>query len=163
MTFKYIFANLQQSAPADTDYILYSLQIKSDGTHNVSWGKMQIKINVRTFAAKNGILPLNIDPIPNPEIAEVTFIHVPTGGVTAPTANPVIRIPPNCIGEIPTATHAGRKTGVSNKIAGLTSIKVPAINIIITMAINIITGGKFIATTYPATASGILSSDKIHI
>jgi hypothetical protein len=124
---------------------------------------MQININVRTFAVKKGILPLNIEPIPKPDIAEVTFIHVPTGGVTAPTANPVIRIPPNCIGEIPTATQAGRKTGVSNKIAGLTSIKVPAIKIIMTMAINIIMGGKFMATTYPATASGILSSARIQI
>ena len=101
---------------------------------------MQINITVRTFAVRNGILPLNIDPIPNPEIAEVTFIHVPTGGVTAPTANPVIRIAPNCTGEIPTATQAGRKTGVINKIAGLTSIKVPAIRMMITIEINITIG-----------------------
>ncbi len=42
-----------------------------------------------------GIVPLNIDPIPNPEIAEATFMHVPTGGVTAPTANAEIKIAPN--------------------------------------------------------------------
>ena len=124
---------------------------------------MLIKINVKTLAVKNGTLPLNIDPIPSPEIAEATLIHVPTGGVMAPTANPEIRMAPNCIGEIPTATQAGRKTGVSNKIAGLTSIKVPAIKMMILMKISIITGDKFKATTKPATISGILSSARIQI
>lgn len=56
---------------------------------------MQIKINVKTLAAKNGLAPRNTDPIPRPEIAEATFMHVPTGGVTAPTANPEMRMAPN--------------------------------------------------------------------
>ena len=124
---------------------------------------MLIKININTLAAKNGIVPLNIDPIPNPEIAEATFIHVPTGGVTAPTANAEIRIAPNWMGEIPTAMQAGRKTGVSNKIAGLTSIKVPASKMIKTINSSIITGGRLIATTKPATASGTFSRAKTQI
>ena len=106
---------------------------------------------------------MNIVPIPNPEIAEVTFIQVPTGGVTAPTANPVIRIAPNWIGETPTASQAGRNTGVINKIAGLTSIKVPAIRIMITIEINIIIGWRFIVITNPATFSGIRSRARIQI
>lgn len=56
---------------------------------------MHINISVRTLAAKNGRAPLNTVPIPSPEIAEATFTQVPTGGVTAPTANPEIRIAPN--------------------------------------------------------------------
>ena len=129
-----------------------SLYQNKDGTHNVSCGNILIKINVRTFAARNGMVPPNIAPIPSPEIAEATLIQVPTGGVTAPTANPVMRIAPNCTGEMPTATQAGRNTGVSNKIAGLTSIKVPAIKMIKTIKRSIITGGRFWVTTKPATA-----------
>lgn len=124
---------------------------------------MLIKISVNTLAARNGRVPLNVDIIPSPDIAEPTFRQVPTGGVTAPTANPVINIAPNWIGDIPAATHAGRKTGVSSKIAGLTSIKVPAIRMIKTIKISMMTGERFINTTKLATASGILSSARIQI
>ena len=120
-------------------------------------------ISVNTFANKNGRAPLNTEPTPSPEIAEATFIQVPTGGVTAPTAKPDIRIAPKWMGEMPTATHAGKKTGVNNKIAGLTSMKVPAINMIKTIKINIMAGERLRAITKPATFSGILSSASIQM
>ena len=56
---------------------------------------MLIRISVKIFAAKKGAVPLNMVPIPKPEIADPTFMHVPTGGVTAPTASPDIKIAPN--------------------------------------------------------------------
>ena len=56
---------------------------------------MLIKIKVNTLAARKGAVPLNTDPIPSPDIAAATFIQVPTGGVTAPTARPVINTAPN--------------------------------------------------------------------
>jgi len=56
---------------------------------------MLINIRVITLASKKGAAPLNIEPIPNPDIADATFIHVPTGGVTAPTASPEIKMAPN--------------------------------------------------------------------
>ena len=76
-----------------------------------------------------------------------TFKQFPTGGVHAPTANPTTKITPNKIGEIPTSTMLGKKTGVNNKIAGLTSIKVPEINIMITNRSNILVGFKPSADT----------------
>ena len=65
-----------------------------------------------------------------PVIIEHTFKQLPTGGVQAPTARPITKITPKRIGEIPRLIILGRKTGVNNSIAGLTSINVPAINII---------------------------------
>ena len=56
---------------------------------------MLIRISVIIFAAKKGAVPLNMVPIPKPEIADPTFMHVQTGGVTAPTASPEIKIAPN--------------------------------------------------------------------
>ena len=56
---------------------------------------MLIKIKVRTLAARKGAVPLNTDPILSPDIAAATFMQVPTGGVTAPTASPEINMAPN--------------------------------------------------------------------
>ena len=83
------------------------------------------------FATKKGAAPLNILPILSPVIIEHTFKQLPTGGVQAPTARPITKTTPNNIGETPISIMLGRKTGVNNNIAGLTSINVPAINIII--------------------------------
>ena len=94
-------------------------------------GKIIIRNSVMIFASKKGAAPLNILPILSPVIIEQTFKQFPTGGVHAPTAKLTTKITPNKIGEIPISIMLGRKTGVNNKIAGLTSIKVPAINIII--------------------------------
>ena len=124
---------------------------------------MLINIRVIIFAAKNGAAPLNIVPIPRPEIADPTLIQVPTGGVTAPTAKPVINIAPNWIGDIPTATQAGKNTGVNNRIAGLTSIKVPAIRITTTIKSNMMTGEKFIVIINVAMVCGTRSSARIQM
>jgi len=56
---------------------------------------MLIKISVITLASKKGAAPLKIVPIPKPDIADATFMQVPTGGVTAPTARAEIRMAPN--------------------------------------------------------------------
>ena len=63
----------------------------------------------------------------SPDTVEHTFRHMPTGGVTKPIARPVINTAPNWIGETPSNFNAGRKTGVSNRIAGLTSTKKGAV------------------------------------
>ena len=57
------------------------------------------------------------------------FRHMPTGGVTRPMARPVIIIAPNCSGEKPYCCMTGSRMGVSNRMAGLTSMKVPIIRI----------------------------------
>ena len=83
------------------------------------------------FATKKGAAPLNILPILKPVIIEQTLRQFPTGGVHAPTAKPITKTTPNKIGDIPISIMLGKKTGVSNSMAGLTSIKVPEIKIII--------------------------------
>ena len=65
-------------------------------------------------------------PIPRPEITEHTLRQFPTGGVQAPTASPTTSTTPNNMGDPPAAITIGRKIGVSKRIAGLTSINVPA-------------------------------------
>ena len=57
------------------------------------------------------------------------FRHMPTGGVTRPMARPVIIMAPNCSGEKPYCTMTGSRMGVSSRMAGLTSMKVPIIRI----------------------------------
>ena len=92
-----------------------------------------MSINVMMFARRKGMAARNIVPIPSFEIAEATFRHMPTGGVTRPTARPDINMTPNWILDIPRTPMAGRKTGVSSRIAGLTSTKVPVIKMIKSM------------------------------
>ena len=95
------------------------------------FGNIITIISVITFAIKNGAADLNIFSMLNPVIMAHTFKQFPTGGVHAPTAKPITKITPNSIGEIPMLTILGRKTGVKSKMAGLTSINVPDIKIII--------------------------------
>jgi hypothetical protein len=85
---------------------------------------------VITFAIKKGAAPLKIFPILSPVIIAQTFKQFPTGGVQAPTAKPITKTTPNKIGETPNSRMLGKKTGVNNKMAGLTSINVPEISII---------------------------------
>jgi len=120
-------------------------------------------INVITFAIKKGIAPLKILPILSPVMIAQTFKQFPTGGVQAPTAKPTTKITPNKIGEIPISTILGKNTGVNNKIAGLTSIKVPEINIMITNRSNILVELKPSADTDFDNWSGILSYAKTQI
>ena len=54
-----------------------------------------IKINVITLANEKGTAARNMVPMPSLDMAEPTFKHIPTGGVTSPIANPVMRIAPN--------------------------------------------------------------------
>jgi hypothetical protein len=54
-----------------------------------------INIKVMMLASRNGMAARNMVPMPSLEIAEATFKHIPTGGVTKPTASPEIRITPN--------------------------------------------------------------------
>ena len=115
------------------------------------------------FASKKGAAPLNILPILSPVIIEQTFKQFPTGGVHAPTAKPTTKITPNKIGEIPISIMLGRKTGVNNKIAGLTSIKVPAINIIIIKRNNIPVGSRPRPLIIFDNPSGTLSYANTHI
>ena len=99
-------------------------------------------INVITFAIKKGIAPLKILPMLSPVMIAQTFKQFPTGGVQAPTAKPTTKITPNKIGEIPISITLGKKTGVNNKIAGLTSMNVPDISMMITNSSNMLVGFK---------------------
>ena len=113
--------------------------------------------SVMIFATKKGAAPLNILPILSPVIIEHTFKQLPTGGVQAPTARPITKTTPNNIGETPISIMLGRKTGVNNNIAGLTSINVPAINIIIINNNSILVGCKPRPVIISDNTSGILS------
>ena len=101
-----------------------------------------INIKVMILAKRNGRAARNIVPMPSFEMAEATFRHIPTGGVTRPMARPEIRITPNWIRETPNTPIAGRKTGVSKRIAGLTSTKVPVARMMILMKSNITNAGR---------------------
>ena len=113
--------------------------------------------SVMIFATKKGAAPLNILPILSPVIIEHTFKQLPTGGVQAPTARPITKTTPNNIGETPILIMLGRKTGVNNNIAGLTSINVPAINIIIINNNSILVGCRPRSVIISDNPSGILS------
>ena len=105
-------------------FLYYGLYfINNPGSHMLKEGSRVINTRVTAFATRKGRAPLKIFPMPSFDMAEATFRHIPTGGVTRPTANPQIRITPNCTPDIPSARTAGRKTGVRSSIAGLTSIK----------------------------------------
>lgn len=121
------------------------------------FGNIIIIISVITFAIKNGAADLNIFSMLNPVIMAQTFKQFPTGGVHAPTANPITKITPNSIGEIPMLTTLGRKTGVKSKIAGLTSINVPDIKIIIANNRSILVGLRPKVDIVSDIWSGILS------
>ena len=109
------------------------------------------------FATKKGAAPLKILPMLNPVIIEQTLRQFPTGGVHAPTAKPTTKTTPNKIGDIPISIMLGKKTGVSNSIAGLTSINVPEINIIIINKNNIPVGWNPKSAIIADNKSGILS------
>tara|TARA_B000000437_G_C11478973_1_gene237967 strand:+ start:177 stop:422 length:246 start_codon:yes stop_codon:yes gene_type:complete len=72
-------------------------------------GNIIIIISVITFAIKNGAADLNIFSMLNPVIMAQTFKQFPTGGVHAPTANPITKITPNSIGEIPMLYNTWQK------------------------------------------------------
>ena len=120
-------------------------------------GNIIIIISVITFAIKNGAADLNIFSMLNPVIMAQTFKQFPTGGVHAPTANPITKITPNSIGEIPMLTILGRKTGVKSKMAGLTSINVPDIKIIIANNKSMLVGFRLKVDIVFDIWSGILS------
>ena len=122
-----------------------------------------IKINVITLANEKGMAARNMVPMPSLDMAEATFKHMPTGGVTSPIANPVIRMTPNWIDETPRDVTAGRKTGVKRRIAGLTSTKVPVIRIITLITSRMKNTGRSNPDTKLATAWGICSMTKIHM
>ena len=65
------------------------------GSHILKCGIYVININVMMFAIRNGMAARNMVPMPSLEIAEATFKHIPTGGVTSPTASPEIKMTPN--------------------------------------------------------------------
>ena len=113
--------------------------------------------SVIAFAARNGAAPLKILPISSCATAAPTFRQVPTGGVQAPTANPDTRSTPKRIGETPRPSRAGANTGVSNRIAGLTSITVPAARTIKFTKISVPVAPSPRSTTKPAMVSGTLS------
>ena len=115
-------------------------------------GNIIIIISVITFAIKNGAADLNIFSMLKPVIIAQT-----TGGVHAPTANPITNITPNSIGEIPMFTILGRKTGVKSKMAGLTSINVPDIKIIIANNRSMLVGFRPKVDIVSDIWSGILS------
>ena len=96
--------------------------------------------------------------MPKFEIAAQTFKQLPTGGVQAPTANPETKTMPKCTGDTPISVSAGRKTGVSSKIAGLTSMNVPAARMIKSTTNNVASGDNSSPATNAATASGTRSS-----
>ena len=120
-------------------------------------GNIIIIISVITFAIKNGAADLNIFSMLNPVIMAHTFKQFPTGGVHAPTAKPITKITPNSIGEIPMLTTLGRKTGVKSKMAGLTSINVPDIKIIIAKNRSMLVGLRPKVDIVSDIWSGILS------
>ena len=127
------------------------------GNQTTILGKITIRISVIIFATKKGAAPLNIFAILRPVIIEQTFKQFPTGGVHAPTARPITKTTPNKIGEIPISIMLGKKTGVNNRMAGLTSINVPAINIIIINKNNIPVGLRPKLDIIYDNPSGILS------
>ena len=92
-----------------------------------------------------------------PVIIAQTFKQFPTGGVHAPTANPITKITPNSVGEIPMLMILGKKTGVKSKIAGLTSINVPDIKIIIANNKSMLVGFRPKVDIVSDIWSGILS------
>lgn len=92
-----------------------------------------------------------------PVIIAQTFKQFPTGGVHAPTANPITKITPNSVGEIPMLMILGKKTGVKSKIAGLTSMKVPDIKIIIANSRSMLIGFRPKVDIVSDIWSGILS------
>ena len=98
-----------------------------------------------------------------PVIIAQTFKQFPTGGVHAPTANPITKITPNSVGEIPMLMILGKKTGVKSKIAGLTSMKVPDIKIIIANSRSMLVGFRPKVDIVSDIWSGILSYANIHI
>ena len=98
-----------------------------------------------------------------PVIIAQTFKQFPTGGVHAPTANPITKITPNSIGEIPMYMILGKKTGVKSKMAGLTSINVPDIKIIIANNKSMLAGFRPKVDIVSDIWSGILSYANIHI
>ena len=122
-----------------------------------------IKINVITLASEKGMAARNMVPMPSLEMAEATFKHIPTGGVTSPIANPVIRMTPNWMGETPREVTAGRKTGVKRRIAGLTSTKVPVIKIIALITSKIRNTGRSNPDMKAATDWGICSMTRIQM
>jgi hypothetical protein len=103
----------------------------------LSCGIYVINIRVIMLASRNGRAARNIVPMPSFDIADATFRHIPTGGVTSPTARPEIRITPNWMREILSKSIVGKNTGVSKRIAGLTSINVPVIRMIISIKNNV--------------------------
>ena len=78
-----------------------------------------------TSPIRNGMDARKIVTMSSFVIVDTTFRHIPTGGVTSPTAMPTIRMAPNCIGETPSAFMAGMNTGLKRMIAGATSTKNP--------------------------------------
>ena len=48
-----------------------------------------VNTNTMTFAKRNGAAEMKIVPIRSPDTTEQTLRQFPTGGVHAPTANPV--------------------------------------------------------------------------
>lgn len=131
--------------------------INNDGSHSTRDGKMTINKRVKTFAARKGNAPRNIVPILSPETAEHTFRQFPTGGVHAPTASPMTSTTPNNMGDPPALVTIGKKIGVSKSIAGLTSINVPANNIITIIRSISQNSGSSKPLTEFANSSGNLS------
>ncbi len=129
----------------------------------LSCGIYVINIKVMMLARRNGMAARNIVPMPSFEIAEATFKHIPTGGVTKPTARPEIRITPNWMRETPSTPMAGKKTGVSKRIAGLTSTKVPVSKMIKSIKSNITKAGRSSPEINSATVCGTRSSARIQI
>ena len=123
----------------------------------IDFGNIITIISVMTFAIKNGAADLNIFSMLNPVIMAQTFKQFPTGGVHAPTANPITKITPNSVGEIPMLMILGKKTGVKSKIAGLTSMKVPDIKIIIANSRSMLVGFRPKVDIVSDIWSGILS------
>ena len=120
-------------------------------------------MSVMMLARRKGRAARNIVPMPSFEIAEATFKHIPTGGVTRPTARPEIRITPNWMRETPNTPMAGRKTGVSKRIAGLTSTKVQVAKIIKSIKSNITKAGRSNPEINRATVCGTRSSARIQM
>ena len=97
------------------------------GSQVVKAGNKLIANNTITLQIIKGRAPLNISIIGMWLILLHALRHIPTGGVTRPIARPVIIIAPNCKSLIPTCCIIGRRIGVSKRIAGETSMKVPII------------------------------------
>ena len=72
--------------------------INTPGSQVLSAGKIEINSSTSRLARRKGAAPRKTLTMLCPEIAEQTFRHMPTGGVTSPTASPVISTEPNWIG-----------------------------------------------------------------